>query len=64
MFIIAQNYFFDHSDGITVKELAHETDQSKATVRKILNELLALDLLKQTGKRPAFYIIHSSYIES
>ena len=64
MFIIAQNYFFDYSDGITVKELAHETEQSKVTVRKILNELMALDLLKQTGKRPAFYTIDCSYIES
>src|SRR5699024_7900695 len=64
VFIIAQNYFFDHSEGVTVKELAHETDQSDPTVRKIIKELLGLDLIKQTGKRPAYFTINPSYFES
>ena len=64
MFIIAQNYFFDYSEGITVKELAHETDLSEPTVRKVIKELLKLDLIKQTGKRPAYFTIHPTYFES
>ncbi|SDB83688.1 Fic family protein [Pelagirhabdus alkalitolerans] len=63
MIVIAQNYFFDSSKGITVKELAQFLQLSKTTVRKILKELLNLSLINQTGERPAYFSIDRQYFE-
>lgn len=64
MFVIAQNYFFDFSEGLTIKDLSESTDLSEPTVRKFIKELLGMSLIKQKGKRPAYYTIDSLYFES
>lgn len=64
MFVIAQNYFFDSSKGITVKELANELSFSEATIRKIVYELLDLSLVEQTGIRPVYFSIKKQYFEN
>lgn len=64
MFIIAQNYFFDSSKGITVRELSEESDLSEATIRKVVNKLLDLSLIEQTGKRPIYLSIKKQYFEN
>ena len=64
MFILAQNYFFQFSDGVTVKEISNVLNVSHATVRKIAKELLDVSLIQQKGKRPIFYTIQSQYFET
>lgn len=64
MFILAQNYFFQFSDGVTVKEISNVLNVSRATVRKIAKELLDVSLIQTKGKRPIFYTIQSQYFET
>ena len=64
MFILAQNYFFQFSDGVTVKEISSVLNVSRATVRKIAKELLDVSLIQKKGKRPIFYTIQSQYFET
>ncbi|WP_096549668.1 Fic family protein [Ureibacillus thermosphaericus] len=63
MFILAQNHFFHFNNGLSVKELSNEMNISEVTVRKIAKDLLEKQLIKQVGKRPAYYIIDPIYFE-
>lgn len=63
MFVLAQNHFFDQSEGITVQELAEIFSKSEATIRKELKQLLSLSLIEQKNKKPAFYSIKQQYFE-
>lgn len=63
MFVLAQNHFFDSSQGLTIKELANILAISEATIRKVLKELLILSLIDQIGERPAYYCIKQEYFE-
>ncbi len=64
MFVLAQNHFFAHSKGITVKELSNISNLSTSTVRNLSKELLNLSLIEQEGKRPAYFFIKDQYFES
>jgi Fic family protein len=63
MFVMAQNYFFDSSSGLTVAELSNILGKSPATVRKMAKYLLDLSLVEQKGERPAYYGIAPKYFE-
>ncbi len=63
MFVLAQNHFFDSSNGLTIKELSEIFSKSEATMRKLIRELLELSLIEQQGERPAFYCIKQQYFE-
>lgn len=63
MFVLAQNYFFDFSEGLTVKELADATERSEATIRKALKELIDLSFIHKKGERPAYYTITSDFLD-
>lgn len=63
MFILAQNHFFHFNEGITIKELAEEMDLSDSTIRKIRDELLKKEVIKQKGIRPAYLSINQEYFE-
>ncbi|MEK5060048.1 hypothetical protein BK126_19465 [Paenibacillus sp. FSL H7-0326] len=64
MFVLAQDYFFDSSRGLTIKELSEIFSKSEATLRKVMKELSSLSLVDQKGERPAYYCVKQSYFES
>lgn len=64
MFVLAQDYFFDSSRGLTIKELSGIFSKSEATIRKVMKELSSLSLVVQKGERPAYYCVKQSYFES
>lgn len=64
LFVLAQNHFFDHAKGMTVKELSEEFNWSTATARKKIKELIEISLVEQFGERPAIYKIKEGYFES
>lgn len=64
MFVLAQNHFFDSSNGLTVGVLADIIDKSEVTIRKIVRDLLALSLIEQRGERPAYFCIRHKYFEN
>lgn len=63
LYVLAQNYFFDSSSGLTIKELAKIFEKSEATLRKIMKELNGLSLVEQKGERPIYYCIQQKYFE-
>lgn len=63
MFVLAQNHFFDSSDGITVNELSDRFNLSSATIRKILKGLFELNFIEKIGERPAYYRVKQQYFE-
>lgn len=63
LYVLAQNYFFDVSSGLTIKELAKIFEKSEATLRKIMKELHGLSLVEQKGERPIYYCIKQTYLE-
>ncbi|MEQ7050681.1 Fic family protein [Paenibacillaceae sp. P-4] len=63
LYVLAQNYFFDSSSGLTIKELARVFEKSEATLRKIMKELHRLSLVEQNGERPIYYCIKQTYFE-
>lgn len=63
MFVLAQNYFFDSSSGLTAGDLAEIFEKSEATIRKVVKDLLALSLLEQRGQRPAYFCVKQKYFE-
>lgn len=64
MFVLAQNHFFAHSKGVTVKELSIISELSTTTIRNIAKDLLELSLIEQEGIRPAYYSIKQQYFEN
>lgn len=64
MFILVQHYFFDTSEGVTIRELTDVLEKSNVTVRKVVKELLKRSLIEQKGERPAYYCIRQEYFES
>ncbi|HEY0826717.1 MAG TPA: Fic family protein [Bacilli bacterium] len=63
MFVLAQNHFFDSSNGLTIKELAKIFTISEATIRKVIKDLFGLSLIDQKGERPAYYNVVQKYFE-
>lgn len=64
LLVIAQNHFFDHSKGLTIKDFANIFSCSESTVRKRARALIEISLVEQVGKSPAYYIIKDGYFES
>ena len=64
LFILAQHYYFDYSEGVTVKELARIIELSEITIRKTLKGLLEREYIKKIGIRPAYYSLHERYLET
>jgi|GEM_PF-5857131 len=64
MFVLAQDFFFSSSYGLTIGELAKILQKSEATVRKMVKDLKGLSLIEQHGEKPAFYHIRQYYLES
>lgn len=63
MFILAQNHFFDSSNGLTIVELDEIFTISDVTIRKVIKDLSALSLIDQKGERPAYYSVKQKYFE-
>lgn len=63
-FIIAQNYFFSNTNGMTAIEISKILKISDATARKMLNELADADLLQKNGGKPVYYSPVPGYYES
>lgn len=63
MFVLAQNHFFDSSNGLTVGDLSNIFEKSAATIRKIVKDLLDLSLVEQRGERPAYFCVRRKYFE-
>jgi Fic family protein len=64
MFVLAQNYFFDSTGGLTIKELAEIRSKSEATIRKQIKKFIDLSLVEQKGERPAYYRAKQNYFET
>ncbi|WP_171056476.1 Fic family protein [Paenibacillus sinopodophylli] len=63
MFVLAQNHFFDSSNGLTVGDLSEIFEKSAATIRKIVKDLLDLSLVEQRRDRPAYFCVRRKYFE-
>lgn len=63
MFALAQNHFFAHDKGMTIKQLSVIFSLSTSTVRVLANELLDLSLIEKEGLRPAIFFIKQQYFE-
>lgn len=63
MFMIAQNYFFTVSNEVTVKDVAKHLDITEITSRKILKELVELNLIETNGIRPVYYSSKPGYFD-
>lgn len=63
MFVLAQNYFFDSSSGLTIAELSNILGKSSVTTRKMVRNLLDMSLIEQKGERPAYFCVARRYFE-
>ncbi|MEJ7172885.1 hypothetical protein WL278_00685 [Staphylococcus caprae] len=55
MFILAQIQYFSLEDHTTVQELSTYLNTTSQTTRKLLNELIKINIVEKTGERPVLY---------
>ncbi|MCI2953821.1 Fic family protein [Staphylococcus caprae] len=55
MFILAQIQYFSLEDHATVQELSTYLNTTSQTTRKLLNELIKINIVEKTGERPVLY---------
>lgn len=62
LFIIAQIQLFTNED-LTVQAMANYLDVAEITARKVLNELVEMNLLEVEGNRPKLYKSVDGYFD-
>ncbi|WP_260840745.1 helix-turn-helix domain-containing protein [Staphylococcus capitis] len=55
MFILAQIQYFSSVDYITVQELSKYLNTTSQTTRKLLNDLIFVNIVEKIGERPVMY---------
>ena len=55
MFILAQIQYFSSEDYITVQELSKYLNTTSQTTRKLLNDLIFVNIVEKIGERPVMY---------
>ncbi|WP_231469386.1 Fic family protein [Staphylococcus sp. TE8] len=61
MFILAQIQYFSLEDYITVQELSKYLNTTSQTTRKLLNDLIFVNIVEKIGERPVMYKAIEAY---